>query len=482
MSGVSMIIGLLVYVVILMFFGWYIPRKQSGGADFLLGGRNVPFVLVLGTCLATLVGTGSTMGAVGSAYNNGWGGVLVGIGSALGFFILTFVFVSAREYKFVTETEELAYYYNNNKGLKIIVSIMLTLGSIGWLGAHLLGGSSYLAHITGLNINLCMIIMAVCFAVYILLGGYLAVVVTDTIQAFILFFGFFAMAFYSYYKVGGMEAIEKVMDPEALSFLGVGKLGLLPAISTVLAIATSPLSVPSYRQRIYSAKDTSTAKRAFLVTSIAIIIFSVFPAMVGMSAHVLNPDIENVNFVFPFMATSAFHPFIGLAILICGMSASISSGDSDAMTGTTILGNDVYQLITGKAIPANKVVLFSKITACSVIFVSLLFIWFANDILGYIQTMISMLLAGVTVAGVFGRFWKRATWQGAIAGIIMATVVSFIVSSNKQWNSFFGGPIIPALIISSLSLIIVSLITPKPSRSREEVLKEIVSNREGMGL
>ena len=74
MSGVNMIIGLLVYVVILMFFGWYIPRKQSGGADFLLGGRNVPFVLVLGTCLATLVGTGSTMGAVGSAYNNGWGG------------------------------------------------------------------------------------------------------------------------------------------------------------------------------------------------------------------------------------------------------------------------------------------------------------------------------------------------------------------------------------------------------------------------
>lgn len=242
MTGTSMIIGLLIYVCILMFFGWYIPRKQSGGEDFLLGGRNVPFILVLGTTLATLVGTGSTMGAVGSAYTNGWGGVLVGLGGALGFFVLTFVFVGARDHKFVTETEELAYYYDNNKPLKILISIMLTLGSIGWLGAHLLGGSSYLAHITGLDMNVARIIMAVCFAVYIVLGGYLAVVWTDTIQAFILFFGFAAMAFFSYHKVGGMEAISKAMDPAALSFLGIEKIGLIPAISTIVAIGSSKQS------------------------------------------------------------------------------------------------------------------------------------------------------------------------------------------------------------------------------------------------
>ncbi len=482
MTGTSMIIGLLIYVCILMFFGWYIPRKQSGGEDFLLGGRNVPFILVLGTTLATLVGTGSTMGAVGSAYTNGWGGVLVGLGGALGFFVLTFVFVGARDHKFVTETEELAYYYDNNKPLKILISIMLTLGSIGWLGAHLLGGSSYLAHITGIDMNVARIIMAVCFAVYIVLGGYLAVVWTDTIQAFILFFGFAAMAFFSYHKVGGMEAISKAMDPAALSFLGIEKIGLIPAISTIVAIGTSPLAVPSYRQRIYSAKDTSTAKKAFLITSISFVFFSVFPAIVGMVAKVLNPDITNANFVFPYMATSAFHPYIGLAILICGMSATMSSGDSDAMTGTTILVNDVYQLITGKAIPANRVVNFSKIVACGIIFVSLLFIWFANDVLGYIQTMISTLLSGVAVAGVFGRFWKRATWQGAIAAIVVASGVSFFISSNKDLNAFWGGPIIPALICASISLIIVSLITPKPKRSREEVLKEIVADREGMGL
>lgn len=482
MTGTQMIIGLLIYVFVLMFFGWYIPRKQSGGVDFLLGGRNIPFFLVLGTTLATLVGTGSTMGAVGSAYTNGWGGVLVGLGGALGFFALTFIFVKARDEKFVTETEELASYYDNNKILKILISIMLTLGSIGWLGAHLLGGSSYLAHITGIDMNLARIIIAICFAAYILLGGYLTVVWTDTIQAFILFFGFAAMAIYSYIKVGGIEAISQVMEPGAMTFLGIGKLGIIPAISTVIAIATSPLSVPSYRQRLYSAKSTSVARKAFLITAISFIFFSIFPALVGMAAHVLNPNITNTNFVFPYIATSAFHPYIGLAILICGMSATISSGDSDAMTGTTILVNDVYQLMTGKSLKADKVVVFSKVMAIVVIFVSLIFIWFADDILSYIQVMISTLLAGVAVAGVIGRYWKRSTWQGAIVGIMTASLVSFFVLMHKGLNGFFGGPIIPSLITSALSLIIVSLITPSPKRGREVVLQEIRDSRKDMGM
>ncbi len=482
MSQAQMIIGLLVYVGGLMFLGWYIPRKQSGAEDFLLGGRGLPFILVFGTTMATMVGTGSTMGAVGNAYYNGWAGVLVGIGGSLGFFLLTYIFVDARNDNFVTETEELASYYQNNKLLKIVISIMLTLASIGWLGAHLMGGSTYLAHITGLDMNLSRIIMAFTFAIYIVVGGYLAVVWTDTIQAFILFFGFIAMAIVSLIKAGGMEGISAAMPAENFSFLGIDKIGLIPAISVIVAIATSPLSVPSFRQRIYSAKDTATAKKAFLTTSIAFLLFAVTPAIVGMSAYAINPNIADSNFVFPYMATSVFPPFIGLAILICGMSATISSGDSDAMTGITILVTDVYQLMTGKALPADKVVNVSKMMAFVVVGAALAFTWFAKDILGYIQTMISTLLTGVAVAGIFGRYWKRSTWQGALAAIITASLTSFFVSGNKDLIAFWGGPIIPAWIVSSLAQVIVSLLTPMPPRDRAEILKEIHTERQGMGL
>ncbi|MGL4676372.1 MAG: sodium:solute symporter family protein [Brevinema sp.] len=478
----NMIVGLCVYISVLMFFGWYIPRKQSGAEDFLLGGRNLPFLLVFGTTMATMVGTGSTMGAVGNAYYNGWAGVLVGLGGSLGFFLLTYLFVDTRTENFVTETEELASYYQNNQLLKIVISIMLTLASIGWLGAHLLGGSSYLAHITGIDMNIARIIMAFTFAIYIILGGYLAVVWTDTIQAFILFFGFIAMAILAYHKAGGMEAIIAAVPPENLSFLGISKIGWIPAISTIIAIATSPLSVPSYRQRIYSAKDTKTAKRGFLMTSMMFLLFGITPAVVGISAYAINPDITNSNFVFPYMATSIFPPFIGMAILICGMSATISSGDSDAMTGITIIVTDIYQLITKKVIPADKVVFVSKIMAFIVVGISLLFIWFANDILAYIQTMISTLLTGVAVAGIFGRYWRRSTWQGALGAIITASLTSFYIIGTPSLNTFLGGPIIPAWVLSSSVLIVVSLLSSKPPRPRAEILQEITQERQGMGL
>lgn len=201
-----------------------------------------------------------------------------------------------------------------------------------------------------------------------------------------------------------------------------------------------------------------------------------------MAAHVLNPNIQNTNLVFPYMATAAFHPVIGMLILIAGMSATISSGDSDAMTGVTILVNDVYSLITGKAVKAKNIVGWSKIMACLVIGVVLLFIWFATDILGYIQTMISTLLAGVAIAGIFGRFWKRATWQGAIAAIIMASATSFYITGNKKLLAFWGGPIMPSLVVSALSLILVSLMTPASMRTKEQVLDEIISQRKDMGF
>lgn len=482
MSGTQMIFGLLIYVGLLMFLGWYIPRKQSGGEDFLLGGRNLPFFLVFGTAMATMVGTGSTMGAVGSAYYNGFAGVLVGLGGTLGFLLLTFFFVDARDKNFITETEELSSYYDNNKILKVVISIMLALASIGWLGAHLLGGSSYLSHITGIDMSLARLIMAFTFSIYIVLGGYLAIVWTDTIQAFILFFGFIIMAVLSFLKAGGIEGIQAAVPAENLSFLGIEKVGLLPAISTIVAIATSPLAVPSYRQRIYSAKDTATARKSFIYTGIAFFLFSITPAIVGLSAYAINPELTNPNFVFPYLATSVFPPFVGLAILICGMSATISSGDSDAMTGITILITDIYQLIFGKSMAADKVVFWSKILSFVVVGTALLFIWFAQDILGYIQTMIATLLSGIAVAGVFGKFWYRSTWQGALVGIVMASLTSFYISSQASLITFWGSPIIPALIVSTISLVVVSLITPPPSRSREEVLKEIEQERSNMGF
>ncbi|MBT7866337.1 MAG: sodium:solute symporter family protein, partial [Opitutales bacterium] len=100
-----------IYIVAMVILGWWVSHKQKTGDDFLLGGRTVPFFLVLGTTIATMVGTGSSMGAVGKAYAQGWAGALFAIGGAIGLFFLARFFADVRKYNFMTLSEEISFYY-----------------------------------------------------------------------------------------------------------------------------------------------------------------------------------------------------------------------------------------------------------------------------------------------------------------------------------------------------------------------------------
>lgn len=79
MNSTLFLTGFGAYVLFLIWLGWFVSRNQKSGEDFLLGGRGLPLFLVLGTTVATMVGTGSSMGAVGFGYSNGWAGALYGI-------------------------------------------------------------------------------------------------------------------------------------------------------------------------------------------------------------------------------------------------------------------------------------------------------------------------------------------------------------------------------------------------------------------
>ncbi|STV34147.1 Pantothenate:Na+ symporter [Klebsiella pneumoniae] len=74
----------------------YVSRKQKTGEDFLLGGRSLPMILTLGSTVGTMVGTGSSVGAVGFGYSNGWAGMLYGLGGAVGILLVAWLFAPVR--------------------------------------------------------------------------------------------------------------------------------------------------------------------------------------------------------------------------------------------------------------------------------------------------------------------------------------------------------------------------------------------------
>ncbi|MFG6147496.1 sodium:solute symporter family protein [Halobacillus sp. B23F22_1] len=464
------------FLLAMVAVGVIVSRSVKSGEDFLMGGRGLTTPLLIGTTLATLVGTGSSMGAVGYGFSNGWAGALYGIGGSVGMFLLLLLFADVRKYNFMTFSEELSFYYGANKLVKGLTSIILYVACIGWLGAHIIGGSLYLSWITGIDPVLSKVIVALGFGLYTLIGGYLAVVYTDVVQGVILFVGFILLTVLSIVAIGGFSEVSANVTPEMGSFLGLQQVGIIPAISLAVVIAVGVLATPSYRHRIYSSKNALTVKKGFLITGILFALFSLFPAIVGMSASILNPGMDS-EYAFPYLATEVFPLWIGAVVLIAGLSATMSSGSSDFIAAVTILLRDVFELFTGRLPEKEKMVLYSRVSLVLTLLFALFFTLFTNNIITYISNFISTVMAGLFVAALLGKFWSRANWQGGIASLIGGSVTSFIILSSESMTAFWGNPILPAIMVALAANIIVSLVTPAQAISKEKALRILEEER-----
>lgn len=121
-----------IYVVAITVFGSWIARRQQSGDEFLLGGRSLPLYLTLGMTIATVIGTGSSMGSVGRAYSAGWMGSFFGLGSFIGIFLTAKLFAPERRHRFMTMAEELSSYVGGNRVVSSLVGVFTYLACVGW--------------------------------------------------------------------------------------------------------------------------------------------------------------------------------------------------------------------------------------------------------------------------------------------------------------------------------------------------------------
>ncbi|TMN88566.1 sodium:proline symporter [Pseudoalteromonas phenolica] len=458
-SQLYFLLAFLAYLLVMILVSWLVSRKQQNASDYLLAGRKVPLLLTLGTTVATMVGTGSSMGAVGFAYSNGWAGALYGLGGAAGILLLAWLFAPARQQAFTTMSEELASYVGNHHVVENTLAIMIYAASIGWLGAHLIGGSMYLSWLTDLTAFQAKLLIGAGLSVFIILGGYSAVIWTDALQAIVLFIGFMLMAYFSVQYVGGFEAVnssELVFEQGIFSFNNVG---LLPALSMFLAVLVGVLATPSFRQRIYAADSVKTIRRSFLISGILYLFFALLPALIGISAYVINAQLDNAAYAFPYLALEVLPIMLGGFILLAGISATLSSASSDAIAGVSVLMSDLFSAFSTQTQSAKQQLLCSRVAMLLTILIALLLALWSDNIVSYITKMISILMSGLCVMGLLGRFWQTYTWQGALATLFGGALAGIVVGANSQWLAFFGNPIIPS-VFSALSLgVLVSLLT-----------------------
>ena len=495
---IALIIAFVLYLGIMVFVGFRNAKNNNSASDFFLGGRKVgPWVTAL-SAEASDSSAWLLMGLPGLCYLGGFKETFwTAIGLIVGTY-LAWLFIAKPLRKCsvafddsITIPEFLTNRFKDKSHILSIVSVFFIVvfftiyTASGFVACAKLFRSTF-----GLDWNTGLLIGFVIILSYTILGGYRAVCTTDFIQGSLIFVAFVVSAIVIIASLGGVgNAVDQVQSftTRALngefgsamlnSFTGNQSFGAKSAISA-FAWCLGYFGMPHIIIRFMgcrSNKEIKTARRVGISWMIISYIGTVIIGALG-TAYLFNKGIllgaqpEEISIrglkalgagtqeaVFSETMLKMFPTFIA-GIFLCGiLAAAMSTADSQLLSASSAIGQDIYKGIIKKDASDKKVLLVSRISVLIIAIVGLLL---ALNPDSSIFGLVSYAWAGF--GGTFGPliilalYWKGTTSKGAIAGLICGGVTVVI------WHNLNGGlfdvyEILPAFIICLVVTVIVSL-------------------------
>ena len=264
--------------------------------------------------------------------------------------------------------------------------------------------------------------------------------------------------------IAGLSAllVEKGVEPNYFSFWGLGTSSimwlLLPTIMYTLI-------GQDFYQRLFAAKDGEVAKKASIIGGIIMVIVSFFPTIIGMGARALS-DLESGGMAFPWVVQNLMNPVIGGIVLAAILAAIMSTADSLLTAATSHIVKDFW-IETFKVDEIKDEKKLLNISRNFTFVIGILGLVIALIMPGIIDALIysyTMYSAGVFIPVIGGVLWKSATKQGALASLIVGSIVALLGILTKA--NIFGAPAeIYAALVSLAVFIVVSLATQNKNQN-----------------
>ena len=273
---------LILYFAVLIGIGLYCRKHTTDVNGFVLGGRSVgPWL----TAFAYGTSYFSAVVFVGYAGQFGWkygiAATWAGIGNALIGSLLAWV-VLGRRTRIMTQhldSATMPQFFGerfNSRALKVAASVIIFIFLIPYTASLYNGLSRLFGMAFDIDYSVCIIIMAVLTAIYVIAGGYMATAINDFIQGIIMLVGIVAVIAAVLMSKGGFMAslngLAQISDPEVskapgifASFFGPDPLGLL---FVVILTSLGTWGLPQMVQKFYAIKDESSIKTGTIISTI----------------------------------------------------------------------------------------------------------------------------------------------------------------------------------------------------------------------
>ena len=449
---------LVVYLGAVLLAGLAFSKKEMKGKEFFKGDGTIPWWVTSVSIFATLLSPISFLSLAGNSYGGSWIlwfaqlGMIIAIPLTIRFFLPLY-----SRLKIDTAYEYLEIRYKN-KGLRILGAIMFIVYQIGRMSIIMYLPSIVLAQLTGINVNILIIVMGVIAIIYSYTGGLKSVLWTDFIQGMVLIVGVtFALGFLLFNIDGGIGTVfgelagGKFLAPTDVVF----DINILKSSAFIILVGagfntfSSYISSQDIVQRFTTTTDIKQLKKMTYGNGVLSIFLATVFYLIGTALFVFynqNPALlQTAQQDQIFASYIAFQLPVGitgilLAAIYAASQSTLSTGLNSVATSWTL---DIQSKISSKELSFEKQTKIAQYVSLGVGIVSILvamvlangeiksaYEWF-NSFMGLVLGV----LAGIFV---LGAFTKKATSLGAyVAFGVSAVLVVFLkynVPSVTSWS------------------------------------------------
>ncbi len=507
-ASFQMLISMVLYVAVVLFIGFYFAKRANESSEnYYIGGRSLgPWVAAFSAEASDMSGW-LLMGLPGLAY---WSGLADAFWTAIGLAIGTYlnwllVAKRLRRYSHVANNSiTIPDFFSNRfhekkKVIMMISSRLILVFFCVYASSCFVTCGKLFSAMFGFNYQAMMVVGVILVVTYTFLGGFLAESASDFMQAIVMILALVIILTLGVANAGGFSAVlENIRNmPGFLEFFslaspvvdengvqavenGVALFGEAAPYSglsalSMLAWGLGYFGVPQVLLRFMAIRKADELKKSRRIGTIWVLISLGSSVTIGLIGRVLFPtalttasDAENI---FSLMASSMLHPLFAGLVMAGIFAATISSSDSYLLIASSAVAKNIYQGIMKKEATDRQVMKVSRITMILIAFFGAIIALDENSV---IFTIVSFAWAGFGATFgplmLFSLFWKRTTREGAIAGMLSGAAVVFIWNLLlKPLGGIFGiYELLPAFIISSLVIVVVSLCTKDVSPEIKE--------------
>lgn len=476
---------LIIYFVGMLGIGvWAMRRSSKSSEGFLLADRSLgPAVTALRLQSSSMSGY-MFLGAGSLAYTQGYYSMWYALGD-VGGGVLNLSIIGRRMRKLsqmLGSITSIGYLENRypSRWTRVIAAPIALFCMFFYVLAQFLAGGQGLAMVTGLSVNISLIIAVGIIVGYTFLGGYLAVAYTDFFQAIVMVIGMLWILIGSLQYVGGLTAANErlgTINENLLTMWGsegqyFGQWGII--IGALLVFSIGYIGWPHVNVSHMAMRRPSVARQAGLYATIFNLLFIPGAYIVGMIGILIVPGLENPELAIFEVASTVLPAFAVGIVMAAIMGAIMSTADALLLQAGTIASQDLWARFFQRTMSERTSVNVSRITILLLAAIAVaLAITEPPGVFDVVVFATSVLGSAFVPAYICAVWWKKANTVGAISSMVVGTLASVVSELTGSTDGIGFDPMVIGIACSTITMILGSLLTqrshPVPENVRQAV-------------